>query len=52
MKYELNKSDTYKGRADKVKIEYLRGLLSGKIVKMRRIIAEDLIHRGYAKEIE
>jgi len=51
MRYDLNHSDTYKGKADKIKIEYLSGLMKGKIVTLRRNIAEDLIQRGYAREV-
>jgi hypothetical protein len=51
MKYDLNKSDTYKGKADKIRIEYLSGLMKGRAVWVRRNIAEDLIKRGCAKEV-
>ena len=52
MKYDLNKSDTYAGKVDKIKIEYLSGLMIGKSVWIWRNIAEDSIERGYAKEVE
>ena len=48
MKYELETTDIH-GNTDKVKIEYLRGLMVGKVVWIQRNIAEDLIERGYAK---
>ena len=51
MKYELNKSDTYKGRADKVKIEYLSGPSAGQAVIVRRDFAEEQIAAGNAKEV-
>lgn len=52
MKYDLNKSDTYAGKADKIRVEYLSGLMAGRVVWIRRNIAEDLIQRGYAKEVK
>lgn len=52
MRYQLSKSDTYAGKADKIKIEYTRGLMAGKIVSVRRDIGEDLIRHGNAREVE
>ena len=52
MKYDLDKSDTYKGRADKIKVEYIQGLMLGRTAYVKRNIAEDLIKRGYAKEVQ
>lgn len=51
MRYDLNKADTYVGKADKIKIEYLSSLMEGRIVWIRRNIAEDLIRRGIAREV-
>ena len=50
MRYELNKNDTFKGKADKVRIEYLGGPMKDMVCSLRRDIAEDLIKRGKAKE--
>jgi hypothetical protein len=52
MDYKLDRADTFKGRADKIKIEYIAGLMKGKITTLRRDIAEDLIKRRYAREVE
>ena len=51
MKYNLKRSDTFAGRSDKIKIEYLSGLMKGQIVIVQQEIAEDLIGRKMAKEI-
>ena len=52
MKYNLKRSDTFTGRSDKIKIEYLSGQMKGQIVIVQRDIAEDLIGHNIAKEIE
>ena len=51
MRYQLSRDDTYLGQADKIKIEYIKGVLKGKTVTMRRDFADDLIKRGFAKEV-
>jgi hypothetical protein len=51
MRYNLNKADTYADKPDKIKIEYIHGLMKGKTVTLRRDIAEDLIERGFAVKI-
>ena len=48
MRYNLNKADTYAEQPDKIKVEYIHGLMKGKTVTLRRDIAEDLINRGFA----
>jgi hypothetical protein len=45
MHYNLNKSDTYAGKADKIKIEYTQGFMAGRTATLRWDIAEDLIKR-------
>ena len=52
MDYKLNRRDTYAGWSDKIKIEYIKGLLEGTIAVLRRDFAEDLIKKGYAKEVK
>jgi len=51
MKYNLKRSDTFAGRSEKIKIEYLSGQMKGQIVIVQQDIAEDLIGRNIAKEI-
>jgi hypothetical protein len=52
MHYNLNKSDTYAGKADKIKIEYTQGFMAGRTATLRWDIAEDLIKQGKAKEVK
>jgi hypothetical protein len=51
MRYQLSRDDTLAGMADKIKIIYIKGMLQGKTVTMRRDFADDLINRGFAKEV-
>ena len=51
MKYNLKRSDTFAGRSEKIKIEYLSGLMKGQILIVQQDIAEDLIGRNIAKEV-
>jgi hypothetical protein len=52
MDYKLNKKDTFAGLSDKIKIEYKTGMMAGRIVTLRRDIAEELIKHGKAMEIQ
>jgi hypothetical protein len=46
--YKLHKSSD----AERIKIEYIRGFEKGKVRWLRVDIAQDLISRGYAKEVK
>ena len=50
---DMEKQEIYRRGepADKIRIEYTRGDMAGQIVRIKTCIAEDLIQRGYAKEI-
>ena len=50
---EMEERTVYKiEKVDKIKIEYLWGLMKGKIVRVRADIAEDLIKHGKAVEVK
>jgi hypothetical protein len=48
MNYKLNKRGMF---VDKIKIEYKSGMLKGKVVELRRDIAEGVIKTGKAVEV-
>ena len=52
MRYQLSKTDTYAGKADKIKIEHTQGQMAGKTVTMRRDFAKELINQGKAREVK
>jgi hypothetical protein len=52
MDYKLNKKDTFAGMSEKIKIEYISGIMNGRTAILRRDFAEELIKNGKAKEIK
>ena len=51
-RYNLSRRDTFAGRCEKIKIEYIAGMMKGTIVVMRRDFAEELIKNGKAIEVK
>ncbi len=52
MDYKLNKKDTFTGMSDKIKIEYISGIMKGQMIVLRRDFAEILIKHGKAVEVQ
>jgi len=50
---EMEERTVYKiEKVDKIKIEYLWGMMKGRVVKVRADIAEDLIKHGKAVDVK
>jgi len=52
MNYKLNKNETFRGINEKIKIEYVSGMMAGKMFVLRRDFADELIKHGKAIEVK